>query len=219
MLQQRAVGTFLNYQTTEIALRELKSSGFVMERVSVAGPDLDRHPDLAGAKTTTQLADIGNAQTANATHPHNENEAAEDAKKGALAGGTVGGLTGLLVGLGALAIPGVGPVMLAGAAATAIATTVSGGAIGAAAGSLAGGLVGLNVPEDRAKEYGERVDSGEYLVMVEGSPTEIAMAESIFNKHHIHGWYAYDSNVETAPTSAPTAPPNTTPVVNYYLEK
>jgi len=215
MLQQRAVGTFSNYQTTDIALRELQSSGFMMERVSVAGLDLDRHPDLAGAKATTQLADIGNTHSADTTHPHHEDEAVEDAKKGALAGGTVGGLTGLLVGLGALAIPGIGPVMLAGAAATAIATAASGGAIGAAAGSLAGGLVGLNVPEDRAKDYGDRVDSGEYLVMLEGSPTEIAMAKSIFNKHHIHGWYTYDSTVE----AVSTAPPNTTPVVNYYLEK
>lgn len=199
MSRQRAIGTFSNYETTEAALRDLKNSGFVMERVSVAGAGLDRHASLAGARTTDRLADIGTANptdrasvpSGNRT-PHNENEAAEDAKKGALAGGTVGGVTGLLVGLGALAIPGVGPVMLAGAAATAIATAISGSAIGAAAGSLAGGLVGLNVPEDRANAYGERVERGGYLVMVEGSTTDIATAQAVFAKHQIHGWDTYD---------------------------
>lgn len=194
MSHQRAIGTFSDYQTASTALQELKSSGFKMERVSVAGTDLDRHPDLPGAQTTsTPLVGKGTADT------HKEHEAADDAKKGAVAGGTVGGLTGLLVGIGALAIPGVGPIMLAGAAATAIATAISGSAIGAAAGSLAGGLAGLNVPEDRAKDYGARVDRGEYLVVVEGSSTDIAMAQAVFTKHHIHDWYVYDQPEDTMP--------------------
>jgi hypothetical protein len=190
---QRAVGTFSDYQAAANALQELKNSGFMMDRVSVAGADLDRHPDLPGAQTSVQSTDRGT------THPHDEHEAAEDAKKGAVAGGTVGGLTGLLVGIGALAIPGVGPIMLAGAAATAIATAISGSAIGAAAGSLAGGLVGLNVPEDRADAYGARVDRGEYLVVVEGSSTDIGMAQSVFTKHHIQDWYVYDLPDDTIP--------------------
>ncbi|WP_373541958.1 general stress protein [Chamaesiphon sp.] len=195
MSHQRAVGTFSDYQTTATALRELKDTGFMMKRVSVAGADLDRHPDLAGAQTTSsQLTGSGTT-----TDHDRDNEAVDDAKKGAVAGGTVGGLTGLLVGIGALAIPGVGPVMLAGAAATAIATAISGSAIGAAAGSLAGGLVGLNVPEDRAKDYGARVDRGEYLVVVEGSATEIGMAQAVFTKHHIHDWYVYDLPDDTMP--------------------
>ncbi len=202
MSKQRAVGTFADYQTTETALRELKATGFMMDRVSVAGADLDRHPDLAGAR----LAEGGTTDANDRDRAYNEHEAAEDAKKGAVAGGTVGGLTGLLVGIGALAIPGVGPVMLAGAAATAIATAISGSAIGAAAGSLAGGLVGLNVPEDRANAYGDRVSRGEYLVIVEGSTTDIATAQSVFSKHQIHDWYIYD------------LPNDSTPVVDYYLE-
>jgi len=75
-------------------------------------------------------------------------------------GGTVGGLTGLLVRLGTLAIPGVGPIMLAGATATAIATAAAGGAIGAATGGILGGLVGLGIPEDRAKVYNDSVLQG-----------------------------------------------------------
>lgn len=185
ILEQRAVGTFSNYEVAETALRELKDSGFLMDRVSVVGRDINNHTEATGANTSNQLADIEKLHT-------HKNKAGEAAKDGAIAGSSLGGLTGLLVGLGAIAIPGVGPVMLAGAVATAIATTISGGVIGAAAGSLAGGLIGLGIPEDRAKVYSERVSQGNYLVMVEGSEADITLAKSIFSKHHVHEWYAYD---------------------------
>ena len=106
------------------------------------------------------------------------------------------GIRGSL-GLGVIALPGVGPVMLAGAAATAIATAISGGVIGAAAGSLVGGLIGLEIPADRAKAYSDRVSQGEYLVVVEGLEADIARAGSIFGKHGVHDWYTYDLSVES----------------------
>jgi hypothetical protein len=96
------------------------------------------------------------------------------------------------VGLGAIAIPGVGPIMLAGAAATAIATAVSGTAIGAAAGSLAGGLTGMGFSADRAQTYSDHVSEGRYLVMIEGTETDITRAETVFTNHPIHEWHVYD---------------------------
>ena len=185
MLNQRAAGTFSTYETAETALRDLRDRGFSMDRVSVVGHDMDRQTEVTGAHTSDRLADLGNLHT-------HENDAKETARTGAVAGGALGGLTGLLVGLGAIAIPGIGPVMLAGAAATALATTLSGGVIGAAAGSLAGGLVGLGIPEDRADRYSDRISQGDYLVMIEGSEADIALAESVFRNHDIHEWYAYD---------------------------
>lgn len=183
---KRAVGTFSSHQAAEKALRELRDSGFQMDRVSVVGRDIDRHSELAGAEASDRLSDAGRR----AAH---DSEAKTGAKTGAVAGGTLGGLTGLLVGLGALAIPGIGPVMLGGAAATALATTISGGAIGAAAGGLVGGLVGLGIPEDRAKVYSDRVSKGDYLVMVEGSDEEIHRAEQILNHGGIQDWGIYDN--------------------------
>ena len=184
-LKQRGVGTFSSYETTEIALGELKNTGFLMDRVSVVGRDINSHTEVTGSHISNRLVDIGNLDT-------NENKAGEAAKDGAIAGGTVGVFTGLLVGLGLVAIPGVGPVMLAGAAATTIASAISGGVIGAAGGSLAGGLLGLGMSEDRAKVYSDRVADGDYLVMVEGSEADMALAESIFRNHHIHDWHTYD---------------------------
>lgn len=149
-----------------------------MDRVSVIAKDADKNKEqIAGA-------DVKDARG---------NKADEGAATGAIAGGTLGGLTGLLVGLGALAIPGIGPVMLAGATATAIATTLSGTAIGAAAGGLLGGLIGLGIPEEQAKVYNDRVSRGDYLVIVDGSNDEIARAETILRRHNIEDWGIYDS--------------------------
>ncbi|TVQ46097.1 MAG: signal transduction histidine kinase (STHK), LytS [Gloeocapsa sp. DLM2.Bin57] len=211
-LTQRAVGTFSDHKTTDIALHELKDHGFFMEQVSVIGLDIYHYPEFTGANTSDRLVNTGNLDTDETRGPFvdagnldtyktrepsvnldtDENKAKETARDGAIAGSTIGGFAGLLVGLGALAIPGVGPVMLAGAAATAIATAISGGVIGAAAGSLTGGLVGLGIPEDRAKIYDDRIAKGGYLVIVEGSEVDIKLAKSIFDKHDIHDWYIYD---------------------------
>lgn len=201
MLEQRGVGIFSDYLITETALHELKNSGFLMSRVSIVGRDINNQIESSGANTSN-LMNVGNLDT-------NENVAETGAKTGAATGGAIGGVTGLLVGLGALAIPGVGPVMLAGAAVTAIATAISGGAIGAAAGSLAGGLLGLGIPEDRAHLYSDRVTQGDYLVVVEGSAADVALAESILSRRGIHEWYVYDFDRDSAHTA--------TPVTTHYL--
>lgn len=185
---RRAVGTFATYQDAEMALRELQSSGFSMDRVSIVGRDMQHGGDVAGADMSDRISASGKQMA-------DDTRADEGAKTGAATGGALGGLTGLLVGLGALAIPGIGPVMAGGALATALATTLAGGAIGAAAGGLVGGLVGLGIPEDRARVYSDRVSRGEYLVMVEGSDDEIRRAEAILRNRGIQDWGIYDATV------------------------
>jgi hypothetical protein len=194
MLNRRAIGAFSNYATIEAALRELNNSGFSMNQVSVVGHDVDQNTNIAGAHTTDRM--INNDTTRDA----DQTKAEEGVRAGTVAGGAVGGLTGLLVGLGAVAIPGIGPVMLAGAAATAIASAISGSVIGGAAGSLVGGLMGLNIPANQAKGYSDRVDRGEYLVVVEGSEADIAAAGMILAKHRVSDWYTYDLPVESMMT-------------------
>jgi hypothetical protein len=196
ILKKRAVGTFSNYETTEVALRYLKENNFLMEQISVIGSDIKNEIETTGVNTSEDLVNINNLRT-------DKNKASENATDGAIAGITLGGFTGLLVGLGAMAIPGVGPVMLAGAAATALATTLSGGVIGGAIGSLAGGLVGLGIPADRAKVYSDLISDGNYLIMVEGSEDDITLAETIFNNHGIHDWYTYDLPHESVLTPKP----------------
>jgi hypothetical protein len=174
---RHAIGVFENRTQAEHALDTLSDSGFPMHKVSVIARDIDRQDNIAGVDVRDDL----------------DNKAEEGAATGAATGGVLGGGAGLLVGLGTLAIPGIGPVLLAGATATALATTLAGGAIGAAAGSVVGALVGLGIPEDRAKVYGKRMASGEYLVMVDGSDTEIANAQSIFNGKGVQEFGIYDN--------------------------
>jgi hypothetical protein len=182
---KRAVGVFSTRSETEQALTELRTAGFDMNRVSVIAKDADSKGEIAGIDVKESA----------------DNKADEGATKGALTGGTLGGLTGLLVGLGLVAIPGIGPIMLAGASATAIATTLAGTALGAAAGSLIGALVGLGIPEEEAKVYSDRVASGDYLVLLDGSEAEVAKAETILSSGGIQHWSIYDSpSVDTAHT-------------------
>ncbi|MGA7932722.1 MAG: general stress protein [Kovacikia sp.] len=204
---KRAVGTFSTYQEAETALRELRDSGFSMDRVSLVGRDTDRHDQIAQGNAGDRIAE-------GTKHAAHDTEADEGAKTGAVTGGALGGLTGLLVGLGVAAIPGIGPIMLGGAAATALATTLAGGAIGAAAGGLVGGLVGLGIPEDRARVYSDRVSRGDYLIMVEGSEEEIRRAETILSRRGIQEWGIYDSPMSDSDQTvhpAATMPPTGTP--------
>lgn len=184
--RKRAIGVFSNSRDAEVALTDLRDSGFSMNQVSLIAKD---------AHSTDRIANTGvNVPGTNKAGTKTGNKADEGAKTGALTGGALGGLGGLLVGLGALAIPGVGPVLLGGAAATALATAISGGAIGAAAGGLAGGLVGLGIPEDRAKVYNERFERGDYLVMVDGTEDEVRRAETILNRRGIRDWGIFDAS-------------------------
>ncbi|NJK70609.1 MAG: histidine kinase [Microcoleus sp. SU_5_3] len=178
---KRAVGVFSNYRDTELALLELQSAGFAMNKVSVVGENLDRG-EIAGAGVSKST----------------DEQVGGGAKAGATAGVVTGGLIGLLGSIGALAIPGVGPIMAGGALATLLADTAVGGAIGAAAGGLVGGLVGLGVPENKAKAYNDRISRGEYLVFVEGTDAEIATAEGIFSVRGIQDWGIYDVPADTS---------------------
>ncbi len=100
--------------------------------------------------------------------------------EGAGFGAVVGGLTGLLVGLGALAIPGIGPVLVAGP----IASTLIGAGVGAITGGVVGALVDLGVPEEEAGYYAEGVRRGGTLVTIH-TPTHMSeRAVDIMERHN-----------------------------------
>lgn len=176
---RRAVGVFRTRAAAERVISDLKDAGVDMERVSVVARDAD---EVSGVETglDQKTETVGN-------------HADDGATAGALTGGAMGGVGGLLVGLGALAIPGIGPILLAGAEATAIATTLAGGAIGAATGGLLGALVGLGIPEERAKVYSDRVTAGHYLVMVNSRNADIDLAETVMRRHNVEEFDIYGS--------------------------
>ncbi|QKQ74135.1 hypothetical protein [Nostoc sp. TCL240-02] len=195
---QRAVGVFTHRRDAEQALHELRDSGLAMEKVSVVVQNADRNHEIIEGEIKERTGD----------------KADEGATVGGLSGGAVGGLTGLLVGLGTLAIPGVGPIMLAGAAATALVTTLVGASIGAATGTFAGALVGWGISEEQAKAYNERVEHGHYFIIVDCTSSEVAKVEAILQRWGIEEFGIYEplsseqlsTNYLTTTTSTTTIP-------------
>ena len=96
-------------------------------------------------------------------------KAPEGAATGAAAGGALGGTLGLLAGIGALAIPGLGPFIAAGPIVGALAGLGAGGAVG----GFAGALVGMGIPEYEAKRYEGRVKDGGVLLSVHTGTSEL----------------------------------------------
>jgi len=119
----------------------LQHSGFPTSEISVVYPEGSTHHDVGHVKAT---------------------KAPEGVATGATTGGVAGGVIGLLAGIGALAIPGVGPFIAAGP----IMAALSGAAVGATAGGIVGGLVGLGIPEIEAKIYESKLREGNYLIAV-----------------------------------------------------
>lgn len=179
---KRAVGVFKNRRDLEDAIRALKDSNYDMERVSLIARHIE---DVKGADEVTT-----------------GNEAKEGAAAGATAGTVLGGLGGFLVGVGLLAVPGVGPILAAGAEISAIASTLAGAGIGAASGGIIGALVGLGIPEENAKAYNNRVEAGDYLLMVSGTDDDLRRAESILRDRHIEDFHIYNApDLNTRPVA------------------
>lgn len=155
------VGLFEYYQDAERAVDQLSSRGFGKTEISVAARDRVLRERVVGGK---------------------DQAVAESAGAGAVGGTAVGGIAGLLVGIGALAIPGIGPVIAAGTLGTALATTAVGAGIGAAAGGLIGALVGLGIPEEDAQFYAEGVKRGGVLVTVQTTDDRASEALNILRQ-------------------------------------
>jgi len=134
-------GIFRNRSQAENAVDQLVASGFRTEDISVLLAENVGTKDFAHEKHT---------------------KAPEGTATGAAAGGVVGGTLGLLAGIGALAIPGLGPFIAAGP----IMATLAGAGAGGVVGGLVGALVGMGIPEYEAKRYEGRVKEGGILMSI-----------------------------------------------------
>jgi hypothetical protein len=142
----------------ETIVDRLKAEGFSNNDISALFPDKDSTRDFAHEKNT---------------------KAPEGAVAGAGTGGVLGGTLGWLAGIGALAIPGVGPFVAAGP----IVAALSGAAIGATAGGIAGALIGMGIPEYEAKRYEGKIKAGNILISVHADNSdEIDRAKEIFEQ-------------------------------------
>jgi hypothetical protein len=131
----------------EGSVDRLMAGGFSNDDISVLLPDNQSSKDFAHEKNT---------------------KAPEGTTAGVAAGGAIGGTLGLLAGIGALAIPGVGPFIAAGP----IMGALAGLGVGGAVGGLIGALVGMGIPEYEAKRYEGRIKEGGVLLSVHCDTSE-----------------------------------------------
>lgn len=176
---------FDSYADAAATVRDLEAAGFSPDEVSlIAGGD-------AGPDGAAPLA---------------EPSAASGAGAGATLGTLLGGGAGLLAGIGALAIPGFGPVVAAGW----LAAMLAGAGFGAAAGGILGALTQAGISEEHAHVYAESLRRGGSLVTVRGDENRLAMAETIMARHNAvdteerarsfraGGWTHYDPAADPA---------------------
>jgi hypothetical protein len=150
-----AFGIYSTNSAAERAVDQLRAAGFTNEDISVLMADRKGSKEFAAEKNT---------------------KAPEGATTGVGVGGAVGGTLGLLAGIGALAIPGVGPLIAAGP----IMGALAGLGVGGAVGGVVGALVGLGIPEYEAKRYEGRVKDGGILLSVHcDSSNEVSRAKDI----------------------------------------
>jgi hypothetical protein len=141
MANTAVFGIYSSQHQVENAVDQMKQEGFRNADVSVLFPTNEGTKDFGLEKNT---------------------KAPEGASTGAASGAVVGGALGWLVGIGALAIPGLGPFIAAGP----IIAALSGIGVGATVGGLTGALVGMGIPEYEAKRYEGLIRGGNILLSV-----------------------------------------------------
>ena len=142
-------GIYPTYPSVTSAVDALRTAGFRNTDISVMFPENVGSKDFAYEKGT---------------------KAPEGTSAGAGTGAVLGGALGWLVGVGALAIPGIGPFIAAGP----IMAALAGAGVGGAVGGLTGALIGMGIPEYEAKRYEGRVNKGSILLSVHSDDSQWA---------------------------------------------
>lgn len=157
-----AFGIYTDRTSLENAVDTLKAEGFRNEDISVLMPHNEGTKDFAHEKNT---------------------KAPEGMATGAGTGMAIGGALGWLAGIGALAIPGLGPFIAAGPIMGLLGGLGAGGAIG----GITGALIGMGIPEYEAKRYEGRIKTGGSLLSVHCDNSEwVGRAKRILEQTGAH---------------------------------
>ena len=208
MATQTITRLYDNHASAVEAVQQLEAAGIPHSEISLVSNDAEgRHGALTSPGTGTSTGtSTGTATGLTSGDP--EEGAATGAGTGASFGTVLGGGAGLLAGIGALAIPGIGPIVAAGW----LVAALTGAGVGAAAGGLVGSLTGAGVSEADAHLHAEGVRRGGTLVTVRSDETQSARINTILDgrmpvdlatrrtEYEADGWKQYDP--AAAPYSA-----------------
>ena len=182
-MKKAVFGLSHNEEQAQRIVERLLASGFTKSDISILYPD--RHGSDRGVQHLSDTADqhASNSNGKGGIRIEKNSKLPEGAATGGTAGGILGGSLGLLAGLGALAIPGLGPFIAAGP----IVAALSGSGLGGGIGLLIGALVGSGIPEFEAKKYEKGLREGNILISVHAETGEqITKAEAILKKEGAH---------------------------------
>ncbi len=150
---EAVVATYRSHEAAEQAVHHLSDGGLSVRQISIVGRNFETREDVQGF--------------------YRPEDAALD---GAGTGAWFGGFFGLMLGaMGFFVFPMVGMLMVMGPLSGMIAGAIGGAGVGA----LINGLVAAGIPRDQALKYQERLQAGEFLVVVHGTPLETAQAHTI----------------------------------------
>jgi len=178
MAQRTIARMYDSYEEARTVVSELEAAGVPHSDISLVA-----NADAHGRSSSSSAVTGGGTSAADPADPDDTNTGA-GAKRGATVGTALGGGLGLLAGIGALAIPGVGPVVAAGW----LVATLAGAGIGAASGGLVGSLTGAGVSRDEAHVYAEGVKRGGSLVTVRADDADAARVEGVMARRSTADW-------------------------------
>jgi len=158
-VQKTVVGIFRDETSAERAVRSLRDDGFTEQEISIVAKENGR----------------GGSGRQSGRQAQGTTMRDDGVSDGVASGAAWGGLAGLALGAGALAIPGIGPIVAAGPIAAAL--------TGAATGGLAGGLIDWGIPEERGRELQEEVKQGKILAILQCSDNKVNKAANILREN------------------------------------
>lgn len=145
------IGVFDSRHNAEQAVKALRTQGFTTEEINIV------------------------SKKNNQQRGQNDGYFEDDVSDGTLTGGTIGGIGGLLLGAGALAIPGVGPIVATGPIAAALSGVVAGG--------IVGGLIDWGIPAEAGKRYEQHVVQGGILTIIRSDATKANQAAQVLRQN------------------------------------
>ncbi len=186
-MSKTILGVFSSEQQAEKAVHALRSKGFDTNEISIVqkhdhkghghGADEGLHRN-----SSSKMGVGGAGNRGDFSFAGDESDSVAD---GVASGAAWGGIAGLALGAGALAVPGIGPLLAAGPLAAAL--------TGAATGGLAGGLIDWGVPESVGREYETRVREGGVLAVIRVSARKADEAAKILREYGASDVGSHDS--------------------------
>ena len=155
------VAIYETHSQAEEAVKELQRAGFDMKKMSIVGKDYHTEEHVVGYYTT-----------------------GDRMKYWGKLGAVWGGFWGILIGAGAFAIPGIGPVLVAGPLVGSIIGALEGAAVVGGLTAVGAGLVSIGIPKDSVIKYESALKADKFIVLAHGTAAEVAKARDVMQTTH-----------------------------------